>query len=171
MYDEMIVAPMRQELTRLGIEEARTAADVDAALAAKKGTVLVVVNSVCGCAAGMARPAVAMALENETLPDRMITVFAGNDLIAAGARQALREHGLRIPDDISLVGFDDLPPAADIDLTTVHVPHEELGRTAVRMALQRARDKSGSPEHVMLGTHIIIRDSVRPLIHTEPPAR
>jgi putative YphP/YqiW family bacilliredoxin len=79
MYDEMIVAPMRQELTQLGIEEARTAADVDAVLGEKKGTVLVVVNSVCGCAAGMARPAVAMALEHETLPEKMITVFAGND--------------------------------------------------------------------------------------------
>ncbi|MGZ8709636.1 MAG: BrxA/BrxB family bacilliredoxin [Thermoanaerobaculia bacterium] len=75
----MIVAPMRQELTRLGIQETRSAADVDAVLGEKKGTVLVVVNSVCGCAAGMARPAVAMALEHGTLPDKMITVFAGND--------------------------------------------------------------------------------------------
>jgi putative YphP/YqiW family bacilliredoxin len=79
MYDEMIVGPMRQELTRLGIQETRTAEEVDAVLGEKQGTVLVVVNSVCGCAAGMARPAVAMALEHETLPDRMITVFAGND--------------------------------------------------------------------------------------------
>jgi putative YphP/YqiW family bacilliredoxin len=79
MYDEMIVGPMRQELTRLGIQETRTAEEVDAVLGEKQGTVLVVVNSVCGCAAGMARPAVAMALENETLPERMITVFAGND--------------------------------------------------------------------------------------------
>ncbi|HET7437290.1 MAG TPA: BrxA/BrxB family bacilliredoxin [Thermoanaerobaculia bacterium] len=79
MYDEMIVAPMRQELTRLGIQETRTAGEVDAILGEKKGTVLVVVNSVCGCAAGMARPAVAMALENEVLPEKMITVFAGND--------------------------------------------------------------------------------------------
>lgn len=83
MYDEMIVEPMRRELTRLGIEEARTGAEVDAVLAKKKGTVLVVVNSVCGCAAGMARPAVAMALEsareNKTMPEKMITVFAGND--------------------------------------------------------------------------------------------
>lgn len=79
MYDEMLVAPMRQELTRLGIEEARTAEAVDAALGQKKGTVLVVVNSVCGCAAGNARPAIAMAVKNETRPDRMITVFAGND--------------------------------------------------------------------------------------------
>jgi len=89
MYDEMIVAPMRQELTRLGIEEARTAEAVDAVLGEKKGTVLVVVNSVCGCAAGMARPAVAMALESETLPDRMITVFAGND---RDATQRAREY-------------------------------------------------------------------------------
>ena len=79
MYDEMIVGPMRQELTRLGIQETRTAEEVDAVLGEKKGTVLVVVNSVCGCAAGMARPAVAMAVEHDVLPDRMITVFAGND--------------------------------------------------------------------------------------------
>jgi putative YphP/YqiW family bacilliredoxin len=79
MYDEMIVAPMRQELTRLGIQETKTAAEVDAILGEKKGTVLVVVNSVCGCAAGMARPGVAMALRHSVLPEKMITVFAGND--------------------------------------------------------------------------------------------
>jgi len=79
MYDENIVGPMREELTRLGIQETRTAQDVDAVLGEKKGTVLVVVNSVCGCAAGMARPAVAMALEHDVRPDKMITVFAGND--------------------------------------------------------------------------------------------
>jgi len=82
MYDEMLVAPMRQELTRLGIQETRTAADVDSILGEKKGTVLVVVNSVCGCAAGMARPGVAMALRHNVLPERMITVFAGNDVEA-----------------------------------------------------------------------------------------
>ncbi|MEO3755529.1 LacI family DNA-binding transcriptional regulator [Streptomyces sp. B6B3] len=91
-------------------------------------------------------------------------VFAANDQIAAGARQALREHGLRIPDDVSLAGFDDLPPAADIDLTTVHVPHEELGRTAVRLALRR--EAPGSVQHVTLGTHIVVRDSVRPHLPT-----
>ena len=77
MYDEMIVAPMREELTRLGVQETKTAAEVDKVLGDKKGTVLLVVNSVCGCAAGNARPAVAMALENSSLPDKMITVFAG----------------------------------------------------------------------------------------------
>jgi putative YphP/YqiW family bacilliredoxin len=89
MYDEMLVAPMRQELTRLGIQETRTAAEVDAVLGEKNGTVLVVVNSVCGCAAGMARPAVAMALEGEVRPDKMITVFAGND---REATQRAREY-------------------------------------------------------------------------------
>jgi putative YphP/YqiW family bacilliredoxin len=79
MYDERIVTPMRQELTRLGVEETRTAQDVDRILGEKKGTVLVVVNSVCGCAAGNARPAVAMALQNAVKPDKAITVFAGND--------------------------------------------------------------------------------------------
>lgn len=79
MYDEAIVRPMREELTRLGVKETRTAADVDAVLADHKGTTLVVVNSVCGCAAGNARPAVAKALQHEVLPENMITVFAGND--------------------------------------------------------------------------------------------
>jgi putative YphP/YqiW family bacilliredoxin len=89
MYDEMIVAPMRQELARLGIQETKTAADVDAVLGEKKGTVLVVVNSVCGCAAGMARPGVAMALRHNVLPEKMITVFAGND---REATQRAREY-------------------------------------------------------------------------------
>lgn len=80
MYDERIVQPMREELTRLGIKETRTAQDVENVLGARKGTVLVVVNSVCGCAAGNARPAIAQALQSSTvLPDEMITVFAGND--------------------------------------------------------------------------------------------
>ena len=79
MYDEQMVKPMRDELTRIGFHETRTAAEVDQVLGEKKGTVLVVVNSVCGCAAGMARPAVAMALEHDVRPDKMITVFAGND--------------------------------------------------------------------------------------------
>ena len=90
MYDEMIVTPMRQELTQLGFEETKNAAAVDAALGEKKGTVLLVVNSVCGCAAGNARPAVAMALEHNAKPDKMITVFAGNDREAtARAREYL----------------------------------------------------------------------------------
>ena len=78
MYPEMMVIPMREELTRVGIKEARTAAEVDTALAAP-GTTLLVVNSICGCAAGKMRPGVRLALQNATRPDQAITVFAGQD--------------------------------------------------------------------------------------------
>jgi putative YphP/YqiW family bacilliredoxin len=91
MYDERLVAPMRAELTRLGVEEMRTPEDVDARLqaAATAGTTLVVVNSVCGCAARNARPAVARALQHRVRPDRLTTVFAGQD---AAATQRAREY-------------------------------------------------------------------------------
>ena len=79
MYDERFVTPMRQELTRLGVEELRTPDEVDAKLKDMKGSTLVVVNSICGCAARMARPAVAMALQHEKKPDHLTTVFAGQD--------------------------------------------------------------------------------------------
>jgi bacilliredoxin len=79
MYDERLVTPMRQELTRLGVQEMRTAEEVDEELKNAKGTTLVVVNSVCGCSARMARPAVAIALQNPIKPDKLTTVFAGQD--------------------------------------------------------------------------------------------
>ena len=78
MYPELMVMPMREELTRLGIQEARTAEDVDRAVK-QPGTTMVVVNSICGCAAGKMRPAVRAALQNGTRPDQSITVFAGQD--------------------------------------------------------------------------------------------
>ena len=81
MYPEFLIAPMREELTRLGVKELRTAAEVDQALTAD-GTVMVVVNSVCGCAAGKARPGVALALRHPVTPDRVTTVFAGADVEA-----------------------------------------------------------------------------------------
>jgi bacilliredoxin len=81
-YPEFFVEPMRQELTQLGIEELRTPADVDAAVTNKSGTLMVVVNSVCGCAAGKARPGIALALRHATKPDRIATVFAGADVEA-----------------------------------------------------------------------------------------
>lgn len=82
MYPEYLIAPMREELTRLGVRELRTAADVDEALARTPGTVMVVVNSVCGCAAGKARPGVALALRHAVRPDHVTTVFAGADIQA-----------------------------------------------------------------------------------------
>src|SRR6202022_1180691 len=82
MYDERFVTPMRQEVTQLGVEEMRTAQEVDAKLKDAQGTTLVVVNSVCGCAARNARPAVAKAIQHETRPDDLTTVFAGQDVEA-----------------------------------------------------------------------------------------
>ncbi len=80
-YPEHLIAPMREELTRLGVEELRTAEAVDRAVAAS-GTLMVVVNSVCGCAAGRARPGIALALAHGAKPDRVATVFAGADVEA-----------------------------------------------------------------------------------------
>src|SRR3954469_3224392 len=81
MYDERFVTPMRQELTQIGVEEMRTPQEVDSKLNAH-GTTLVVVNSICGCAARNARPAVAKAIQHDTRPDKLTTVFAGQDIEA-----------------------------------------------------------------------------------------
>ena len=82
MYPEFFIAPMRDELTRLGAVEWRTAAEVDKGLSQTPGTVMVVVNSVCGCAAGKARPGVALALQHAVKPGLVATVFAGADIEA-----------------------------------------------------------------------------------------
>ena len=89
MYDERFITPMRQELTRLGVEELRTPEEVDARLKDAPGTTLVVVNSMCGCAARNARPAVAQALQHAAKPDVLTTVFAGQD---AEATQRARSY-------------------------------------------------------------------------------
>lgn len=81
-YPEIMIKPMREDLTRLGFEELRTVADVDATIPNSQGTLMVVVNSICGCAAGKARPGVALALQNQAKPDKMATVFAGADIEA-----------------------------------------------------------------------------------------
>ncbi len=97
MYPEIMVIPMREELTRAGIKEARTAEEVDAALA-KPGTTLLVVNSICGCAAGKMRPGVRLALQNKNLPDQAITVFAGQDREATDrARSYFEGHPATSP--------------------------------------------------------------------------
>jgi putative YphP/YqiW family bacilliredoxin len=81
-YPEIMIRPMREELTRLGAKELRTPSEVDDTLQNSKGTVMVIVNSICGCAAGKARPGVALALENKARPDQVVTVFAGADIEA-----------------------------------------------------------------------------------------
>jgi putative YphP/YqiW family bacilliredoxin len=82
MYPDLMVAPMREELTRLGIQELRSAEEVDRALTSQTGTAMVVVNSICGCAAGRMRPAVRAALQNSNRPEKMFSVFAGQDTAA-----------------------------------------------------------------------------------------
>ena len=96
-YDPALVQPMRDELVELGADELRTVEDVEAFLADPSGTTLLVVNSVCGCAAGMARPAVRQALEHDQRPDRVVTVFAGQDVEAT---ERARGH------------FADFPPSS-----------------------------------------------------------
>jgi putative YphP/YqiW family bacilliredoxin len=81
-YPEQLIVPMRQDLTQYGVEEARTVADLERILSPNSGTVLIVTNSVCGCAAGKARPAVGMALQHTNRPDKVATVFAGGDVEA-----------------------------------------------------------------------------------------
>jgi putative YphP/YqiW family bacilliredoxin len=81
MYDENAIKPMREEVTRLGIKEVRTAAEVDEAVK-QPGTTFIFINSVCGCAAGAARPALNEVVKHKVLPDRMVTAFAGNDIEA-----------------------------------------------------------------------------------------
>ena len=90
MYPEEQVKPMREELTMVGFQELKSASEVDGVMSTEDGTTFLVVNSVCGCAAGNARPSVHMALKNDALPDRLVTVFAGQDAEAtAKARSYL----------------------------------------------------------------------------------
>jgi len=96
-YSELLVRPMREELTSAGVQELRTAEEVDAFMNETSGTAMLVVNSVCGCAAGMARPGVRLALQNERRPDRVATVFAGQDLEATAKARSY---------------FADIPPSS-----------------------------------------------------------
>jgi putative YphP/YqiW family bacilliredoxin len=107
-YPEMLLIPMREDLTRYGVEEARTPADVDRVLAPENGTVLMVTNSVCGCAAGKARPGIGMALQHSVRPNKAATVFAGGDEAAvAHLRGILAEYP---PSSPSIALFKDGKP-------------------------------------------------------------
>ena len=93
MYPEIMVVPMREELTRLGVQELRTPADVDRELGQQQGTAMVVVNSICGCAAGRMRPAVRAALQHQARPNRVFTVFA---VFNANTRSARHTYDNRL---------------------------------------------------------------------------
>lgn len=93
-YPEMMVAPMRQELTQFGVKELTTAEEVDQFMQNQQGTAMIVINSVCGCAAGAARPAVSLALQNDKRPETVVSVFAGQD---TDATQRAREYFPQLP--------------------------------------------------------------------------
>lgn len=126
LYDPVLVQPMRDELVRLGVRELATSEAVDEALGPDSGTVLLVVNSVCGCAARNARPAVALATQHPTQPDAMVTVFAGQDPEAAARARDL------------LTGYRPSSPSIallqDGDLVFMLERHQIEGRSAVEIA-------------------------------------
>ena len=142
MYDERMVAPMRQELTRLGVKEMRTAQEVDATLREPKGTTLVVVNSVCGCAARNARPAVAEAVKHAAKPDRLTTVFAGQDVEAT---QRARSYFTGYPPSSPQIGL-----IKDGKLVFMLERHQIEGRSSQQIAkdLTSAFDKYCATEKV-----------------------
>jgi putative YphP/YqiW family bacilliredoxin len=132
-YPEMLVAPMRRELTALGVQEMKTAEEVEQVLGQPQGTALLVVNSVCGCAARNARPAVAMALNgSEKKPERLATVFAGQDVDATAAARGY------------LHGYPPSSPAIallkDGEVAFMLERHQIEGRTAEEIA----RDLAGA---------------------------
>src|SRR4030095_13733176 len=124
-YPEFLIKPMRDELTQIGVKETRTPEEVDAAVH-QPGTVMVIVNSVCGCAAGKARPGIAMALKNKTLPDRMVTVFAGADI---DATDHARGYFKGEPPSSPSVGF-----LRDGELVFMLQRHQIEGREAPQIA-------------------------------------
>ncbi|HEY0972471.1 MAG TPA: BrxA/BrxB family bacilliredoxin [Gemmatimonadales bacterium] len=145
MYDERLIAPMREELTRIGVQELRTADAVDEALR-EPGTTLVVVNSVCGCAARNARPAVAEALRHPVRPDRVTTVFAGQDTEAT-ARARSYFTGYR-PSSPSIALVRDGEPVFMLERFQIE------GRSAAEIAadLKNAFDRNCGQEDVAVAT-------------------
>jgi putative YphP/YqiW family bacilliredoxin len=134
-YPEMMVAPMREDLTRIGFQELRTADDVDAVLGGEKRPALLVVNSTCGCAAGAARPAIYLSLQGDKKPEVLATVFAGQDLEAT---ERAREY---------IVGYPPSSPSValfkDGELVWMLERHEIQGQTPHRLAerLREAYDR------------------------------
>lgn len=125
-YPEMMVAPMREDLVGIGFQELRSAEDVDEVLESEDGSVLVAVNSVCGCAAGAMRPAVAKAMEHDNVPEVKTTVFAGQDLEAT---ERAREY---------FTGYPPSSPSVALlkggELVYMMERHEIEGRTAEQIA-------------------------------------
>jgi putative YphP/YqiW family bacilliredoxin len=139
-YPEHLIAPMRADLTRYGVEEARTPADVDRLLAPGSGTVLMIVNSVCGCAAGRARPAVGAALNHSSRPTKAATVFAGGDEAAvAHLRGILSDYP---PSSPSMTLFQDGKPVYMLHRSDI----ERRDPGSIAKLLTEAFDKFCQPQ-------------------------
>ncbi len=139
-YPEQLIAAMRQDLTRFGVEEARTPGELDQVLTPDSGTVMVVINSVCGCAAGKARPGVGMALNHAVKPEKSVTVFAGGDDAAVAHLRA------------KLAGYPPSSPAIAIfrDGQPVHMIHRsDIER---RDAMQIAKLLTDAFDHFCVKT-------------------
>jgi putative YphP/YqiW family bacilliredoxin len=141
-YPEILIKPMRDELTQIGVQETRSPQEVDAAVQ-QPGTVMIIVNSVCGCAAGKARPGIAMALKNRTLPDRIVTVFAGADIEAT---DHARGYFKGYPPSSPSVGL-----LRDGELVYILQRHQIEGREAPQIAgeLTAAFDRYCTKEKVV----------------------
>jgi putative YphP/YqiW family bacilliredoxin len=145
MYPEELLTPMRQELTSIGFRELRTAEEVDAALKQEKRTALVVVNSVCGCAAGRARPAIARAIARAARPELLYTVFAGQDADAtARARSYFTGYG---PSSPSITLMRDGKVAFMLERTNI----EGRDPSAIADDLARAFDRFCTPAAAQAG--------------------
>jgi putative YphP/YqiW family bacilliredoxin len=134
-YPEEFIGPMRQELTRLGVQETRTPEEVDAVLGPNAGTVMMVINSMCGCAAGRARPGIALALRHASVPDLVATVFAGGDLEAtARVREYLQDYP---PSSPAVALFRDGKPVFMLQRHQI----EQRDTTEIAKALTEAFDQ------------------------------
>jgi len=130
-YPEFFVAPMREDLVRLGLEELRTASDVDAAVTGTSGTLMVFVNSVCGCAAGKARPGLALALRHGVRPDRLTSVFAGFDIDATTRARKYFKGVLPSSPSIGIL--------RDGEMVYILERHQIENRTAEQIAAELSR--------------------------------
>lgn len=141
IYDPEAVAPMWQELAAVGVEPLTTPAEVDDVLASHSGTALVVVNSVCGCAAGHARPGVMLALQNSRIPDRSVTVFAGVD---RDATNRARDYMSAYPPSSPSIGlFKDGAQVLMLQRTDIQAMTEDQVADALRQAFDQHCAKKG----------------------------
>lgn len=144
-YPEEWVQPMREELTRIGFEELRTPEAVDNAVTKSHGTLMIVVNSICGCAAGKARPGIASALKHSARPDRVATVFAGADIEATDrARSYFTGYG---PSSPSIAILKDGKLVYMMERSQI----EPRGPEQIADELKRAFDECCAPEAIVAG--------------------